>query len=167
MKAITIGTALLAVLLLIVAGCSAPPKAKNGDKVKVHYTGRLEDGTVFDSSTDREPIEFVIGSGRMIAGFDRGVVGMSVGETKTITLAPEDAYGYPTDERIMEIDRAQFPEDLELEVGMELGGFGPFPARVTELTDDVVTVDANHPMAGKTLIFDLELVEIVSPEGEG
>lgn len=167
MKAFAMNSVLVIVALVLVLGCSSTPVVKEGDKVKVHYTGTLEDGTEFDSSAGRDPLEFVVGSGQMIAGFDKGVVGMKVGEKKTITLTPEDAYGYPTEERVMEVDKSQFPADLQLEVGMELAGPGGFPVKVQAIGDSSVTIDANHPLAGKTLIFELELVEIVPPATEG
>jgi len=167
MKTVISGSILILVSMFLMLGCSSAPMVKDGDTVKVHYTGTLEDGTQFDSSVGRDPIEFVVGSGQMIGGFDKGVVGMKVGEKKTITLTPEDAYGYPSDERIMEVEKSNFPPDLALEVGMELSGPGGFPVKVMAITDSIVTIDANHPMAGKTLTFELELVEIVPAASEG
>jgi len=167
MKAVLLGSVAVLVTMFLMLGCSSAPTAKDGDTVKVNYVGTLEDGTQFDSSEGREPLEFVVGAGQMIAGFDKGVVGMKVGDKKTITIAPEDAYGFPSDERIMEVDKSNFPPDLELEVGMELSGPGGYPVTVKEITDSAVTIDANHPLAGKTLTFELELVEIVPPDSEG
>lgn len=167
MKTVLLGSAVVFISLFLMLGCSSAPTVKEGDTVKVHYTGTLEDGSQFDSSQGKDPLEFVVGGGQMIAGFDKGVLGMTVGEKKSITLGPEDAYGYPSDERIMEVDKSNFPPDLQLEVGMELSGPGGFPVKVMEITDSAVTIDANHPLAGKTLIFELELVEIIPAESKG
>jgi peptidylprolyl isomerase len=164
MKTVTTLALLIMVSLFFMLGCSSAPQVKEGDTVKVHYTGTLEDGSQFDSSAGKDPLEFVVGAGQMIGGFDKGVVGMMVGEKKTINIPPDDAYGYPSEDRIMEVPKDQFPPELELEVGMELAGPGGFPVKVQEITEDAVTIDANHPLAGKTLIFELELVEIVAPE---
>ncbi|PZX64811.1 FKBP-type peptidyl-prolyl cis-trans isomerase [Hydrotalea sandarakina] len=139
-------------------------QVKKGDTVKVHYHGRLEDGTTFDSSQGREPLEFEVGSGMVIAGFDEGVTGMQVGEKKTIHIPASEAYGPVQQEMIMEFPKNRFPADLTPEVGMQLNmsnGQGQnFPVVIVEVRDDVVVLDANHPLAGKDLIFDLELVEI-------
>lgn len=139
-------------------------QVKKGDTVKVHYHGRLEDGTTFDSSQGREPLEFEVGSGMVIAGFDEGVTGMQVGEKKTIHIPASEAYGPVQQEMIMEFPKNRFPADLTPEVGMQLNmsnGQGQnFPVVIVEVKDDVVVLDANHPLAGKDLIFDLELVEI-------
>jgi peptidylprolyl isomerase len=171
MKITVFSAILIMVSLFLVLGCSSTPQVQNGDTVKVNYKGTLEDGTVFDSSEGREPLQFVVGGGNMIKGFDEGVVGMVIGEKKTITLSPEDAYGYPSEDRIMEVEKSNFPADLELEVGMELAGPGGMPVKVKEIQEDFVVIDANHPMAGKTLIFELEIMEIIpaeaTAEGEG
>ncbi|MGC8750711.1 FKBP-type peptidyl-prolyl cis-trans isomerase [Hydrotalea sp.] len=139
-------------------------QVKKGDTVKVHYHGRLEDGTTFDSSQGREPLEFEVGSGMVIAGFDEGVTGMQIGEKKTIHIPASEAYGPVQQEMIMEFPKNRFPADLTPEVGMQLNmsnGQGQnFPVVIVELKDEVVVLDANHPLAGKDLIFDLELVEI-------
>jgi peptidylprolyl isomerase len=139
-------------------------QVKKGDTVKVHYHGRLEDGTTFDSSQGREPLEFEVRSGMVIAGFDEGVTGMQVGEKKTIHIPSSEAYGPVQQEMIMEFPKNRFPADLTPEVGMQLNmsnGQGQnFPVVIVEVRDDVVVLDANHPLAGKDLIFDLELVEI-------
>jgi len=164
MKAVMTILILSMTAMFFIVGCSSDPQVKEGDIVRVEYVGTLEDGSTFDSSEGRDPLQFTVGSGQMIPGFDKGVMGMKVGETKEITLAPEDAYGYPTDDRVMEVDKSQFPPDLELEEGMELVGPGGFPVKVKAISDSVVTIDANHPMAGKTLNFELTLVEIVDPE---
>jgi peptidylprolyl isomerase len=139
-------------------------QVKKGDTVKVHYHERLEDGTTFDSSQGREPLEFEVGSAMVIAGFDEGVTGMQVGKKKTIHIPASEAYGPVQQEMIMEFPKNRFPADLTPEVGMQLNminGQGQnFPVVIVEVTDDVVVLDANHPFAGKDLIFDLELGEI-------
>ena len=138
-------------------------QAKEKDKVKVHYTGKLDDGTVFDSSIDREPLEFQVGENQVIPGFDRGVIGMKIGESKTLTIPPEDAYGPVRDDMIVEVKKDKIPEDIDTAVGAKLQiqqpNGQPVPVTVTGATDDTVTLDANHPLAGKTLIFDVELVD--------
>lgn len=138
---------------------------KNGDTIKIHYHGRLADGTTFDSSEGRDPLEFEVGSHRVIAGFDAGVMGMQVGDKKTIEIPCDQAYGPKHDEMIVDFPRNQFPEDLNPIVGMQLNMSNQdgqqFPVSVVEVSEDTVKLDANHPLAGKDLIFDLELVEIV------
>lgn len=140
-------------------------KVKSGDKVKVHYHGRLEDGTTFDSSAGREPLEFEVGSGLVIKGFDDGVMGMGVGEKRTINIPVDEAYGPKDPERMVEFPKANFPPDMKPEVGMRLnmtGGHGEvIPVVIAEVGEDTVLLDANHPLAGEPLIFDIELVEIV------
>ena len=140
-------------------------EAKLGDTVRVHYTGKLEDGTVFDSSLDRDPVEFTLGAGQVIPGFEQAVVGMSPGESKTVEVPADQAYGPYREELVQEIDRELVPEDLKLEVGQQLA-LRLSPGRsirvtVTKLTESKVTLEANHPLAGKDLTFDLQLVEIV------
>lgn len=141
-------------------------QVKNGDTVKVHYHGKLNDGSTFDSSQGREPLEFEVGSGMVIQGFDNGVTGMAVGEKKTINIPADEAYGQKEDDRIMDFPLDRFPPDMKPEVGMELNmsnGQGQnIPVVITEVNENSVTLDANHPLAGKELIFDLELVDIVS-----
>lgn len=140
-------------------------EAKSGDQVKVHYHGRLATGETFDSSEGRQPLEFEVGSGTVIKGFDDGVTGMKVGEKKTINIPAEDAYGDMNPEMIIEYPRSQFPPELELKVGEDLvlssASGQQFRVKIHEITDDVVRLDANHPLAGQELIFDIELVEIV------
>jgi peptidylprolyl isomerase len=140
-------------------------QAKSGDVVRVHYTGRLLDGTTFDSSEGREPLEFTVGAGQMISGFDAGVHGMNVGDKKTIQIAPEDAYGLRDDEAVIEFPLENVPPDMKLEAGMQLtlrNQYGqPVNVVVLEIREDVIVMDANHMLAGKELIFDVELVEIV------
>jgi len=139
-------------------------RAKNGDTVKVHYTGKLDDGSVFDSSKDRGPLEFTIGKGQVIPGFESAVTGMAAGESKSATLPPEKAYGPHRKELMAEVERAQLPEDLEVSVGQRLQVQQPDGQRlvvaVADVGEDKVTLDANHELAGKTLTFDLELVEV-------
>lgn len=138
---------------------------KEGDTVRVHYTGTLDDGTEFDSSRDREPLEFTVGSGQMIQGFDEAVVGMKLGDTKTVTIPPEEAYGKYCDDLVIEIDRNELSDDIEPELGMQLYSStedgGVITYTITALSDTTVTLDANHSLAGKILIFEIELVEIL------
>jgi peptidylprolyl isomerase len=140
-------------------------QVKQGDTVKVHYTGKLEDGTVFDSSQDREPLQFTVGQGQIIPGFEEPIVGMNPGEAKTITAPAEKAYGPRRDEMVVVVDRDQFPPDIEPEVGERLQLRQPdgtsVVVTIADVSDAEVTLDANHPLAGKDLIFDVEVVEIV------
>lgn len=140
-------------------------KAKKGDQVAVHYTGTFLNGDVFDSSRDRDPLSFKLGNGQMIAGFDAAVHGMAIGEKKTVTLAPEEAYGNHDPSLVQVCSRDMFPEGMELKPDMlfqaRLADDKTIPVRITSLEGETVTIDANPPMAGKTLIFDIELVEIV------
>ena len=142
-------------------------QAKNGDTVKVHYHGRLVDGTTFDSSNGREPLEFEVGSGMVIKGFDDGVQGMSVGDKKTIQIPVDEAYGPKDPTMLVEFPRDQFPDELKPEAGMQLNMSNSagqvIPVLVTEVKDDTVILDANHPLAGQELIFDIELVDIAKP----
>lgn len=139
-------------------------KAKKGDSVKVHYKGTLTSGEQFDSSEGRAPLEFTVGAGQMIAGFDKAIPGMTVGEKKTINIAPADGYGEKNEDAIIEFPKANIPPDMKLEPGMQLQlrneAGHPVPVTVTEVKDDIVILDANHHLAGKELIFDIELVEI-------
>ncbi len=139
--------------------------AKPGDIVKVHYTGRFDDGTIFDSSLDREPIEFTIGEGQIIPGFEEALIGMASGESKTVRIPPEKAYGPHRKEMVVVISRDHFPKGLELNVGEKLqltqADGTPVVVTITEVTGSTVTLDANHPLAGKDLIFDIKLVDIV------
>jgi len=139
-------------------------KAKKGDNVKVHYKGTLTSGEQFDSSEGREPLAFTVGAGQMIKGFDDAIPGMVVGEKKKINIAPADAYGEKNTDAIVEFPKSNIPEDIKLEPGMKLQlqnqAGQPIPVVVTEIKDDVVVLDANHELAGKELVFDIELVEI-------
>ena len=138
-------------------------KVETTSKVKVHYTGRLEDGTIFDTSIaeGREPLEIELGLGQLIKGFEDGLIGMSEGEKKTIEISVEDGYGQPKHEFINEVPKTNVPEGIQ--VGESLQGSGPqgpVNVQVVAVNDDTVTLDANHPLAGKNLIFDLEVIEL-------
>jgi FKBP-type peptidyl-prolyl cis-trans isomerase 2 len=139
-------------------------EAKSGNQVKVHYHGRLQDGTTFDSSEGRSPLEFEVGAGQVIKGFDDGVLGMKTGDKKTIHIPVEEAYGVKSEDMIIEFPRDQFPADMKPEVGMQLNLRGQdgrnFPVVISEIKDDAIVLDGNHPLAGKDLIFDIEMVEI-------
>ena len=139
-------------------------QVKKGDTIKVHYHGKLVDGTTFDSSEGREPLEFEVGSGMVIPGFDEGVTGMAVGDKKTVSIPAEEAYGPKQEDMIMEFPKERFPAEMVPEVGMQLnmnnGQGQSFPVVIVEVQESVVILDANHPLAGQELIFDLELVEI-------
>lgn len=139
-------------------------KAKNGDNVKVHYTGKLTNGEKFDSSEGREPLAFTVGAGQMIKGFDSAIPGMEIGEKKTINIAPEDAYGNVNEEAILEFPKKNIPDSLEIKEGMQLqlqnASGQPVPVVVKEIKEDSVILDANHRLAGQELVFDIELVEI-------
>ncbi len=138
--------------------------AKEGDTVKVHYTGTLEDGTVFDSSRDHEPIEFTLGKGQIIKGFENAVLGMSIGETKTVRIPSNEAYGPRRDELLLKFNKTDFPPDIEPVKGLVLDLRNPdgrsLVARITEVSGDLVTLDANHPMSGKDLTFKIDLMEV-------
>lgn len=143
-------------------------QVKSGDTVKVHYHGRLTDGTTFDSSESREPLEFEVGSGMVIAGFDNGVTGMVIGEKKTVNIPVGEAYGEKQEDMFMEFPMDRFPEDMKPEIGMTLNMSSQdgqsFPVIIREVLEDKVVLDANHPLAGEELIFDLELVEIIGAQ---
>mgnify|MGYP003574877766 FL=1 len=137
---------------------------KKGDKIKVHYHGKLSNGETFDSSEGREPLEFEVGSGMVIPGFDEGVTGMSVGDKKTITIPFAEAYGPVNPDMVVDMPKDRFPPEMELAIGMPLvmsdQNGQQFQVTVTEIKEDSILLDANHPLAGKDLTFDLELVEI-------
>jgi len=139
-------------------------KVKDGSTVKVHYTGKLTDGTVFDSSEGREPLAFTVGAGTMIPGFEKGVMGMEQDEEKTINIQPEEAYGERRDDMIAEVPKTQLPDDLKVEQGMDLMSQTPdgqqMVVKVTEIKDESIVVDANHALAGQELVFDLKVVEV-------
>jgi peptidylprolyl isomerase len=140
-------------------------QVKEGDLVRVHYTGKLTNGEQFDSSTGREPLEFTVGAGQMIKGFDAAMPGMSIGEKKTINILPADAYGEKDETAIIEFPKENIPKDMKLEKGMQLQLRNqegqPFPVTIAEIKDDIIILDANHHLAGKELVFDIELMEIV------
>jgi len=139
-------------------------QAKKGDKVKVHYHGKLTNGETFDSSTGREPLEFEIGSGSVIKGFDEGVTGMQVGEKKTINIPVDEAYGPRSEDMLIEFPKDRFPQDMQIEEGMQLmmgnGSGQNVPVIVAEIMENSVILDANHPLAGEELVFEIELVDI-------
>ncbi len=147
-------------------------QAKEGDRVKVHYTGKLEGGEIFDSSLcmdeecgcDTVPLEFTVGAGEVIPGFEKAVVGMSEGDTKTFTIPVDEAYGERNEELVVTVERGHVPQDMNPEVGMRLEvtqeDGSEFPVIITAVSDTHVTLDANHPLAGRDLTFDIELVEI-------
>ncbi len=141
------------------------PEAKKGDTVKVHYTGKFSDGEVFDSSKDKPPLEFTLGEGQVITGFESGITGLQPGQKATLRIKPEEAYGNYHKEMVMEVDKSNFPPDIPLKVGehLELGqpDGKKFIVRITDVGDQAVTLDANHPLAGRELVFDVELVEIL------
>ncbi|MEA5597509.1 peptidylprolyl isomerase [Rivularia sp. UHCC 0363] len=139
-------------------------QAKAGNNVKVHYTGKLDDGTVFDSSAEREPLQFSLGSGNVIPGFEEAIIGMAPGESKTATIPPDQAYGHQRDELVITVEKEQIPTDLSVEIGQQLrisqNDGQVIPVIVTEVSDSKVTLDANHPLAGQQLTFDIQLVEV-------
>lgn len=139
-------------------------RAIKGDSVKVRYTGRLADGTVFDASPDDRPLQFILGRGEVVAGFDEGVTGMYTGECKTFTFPPEKGYGFPEPQYVEEIERSQLPDGLEVHVGCQLEITSDKGDRLLVLVSAVdeksITLDGNHPLAGKELTFDVELLEV-------
>ncbi|HTO14701.1 MAG TPA: peptidylprolyl isomerase [Edaphocola sp.] len=140
-------------------------QVKTGDTVKVHYHGKLTDGTTFDSSEGREPLQFVVGEGQVILGFDNALVGMQIGDKKTVNIPVEEAYGAANAENFIEFPKTDFPEGAAPEVGMQMhlsdNQGNVFPVVITEIKEESVVLDANHVLAGKDLVFDIELVEIV------
>ena len=140
-------------------------QAKSGDTVRIHYTGTLDDGTEFDSSAGRDPLEFALGGGQVIPGFDNAVDGMAVGENKTVTIPAEEAYGERHDQLVQEVPKNVLPDEIEPAVGMQLQSQSPeghvMNLVITEVADETITVDGNHPLAGQALTFAIELVEIV------
>lgn len=140
-------------------------QATHGDTVRVHYTGKLVDGTIFDSSIDREPLKFKIGDGRLIRGFEQAVVGMTPGESKSITIQPDDAYGQHNGDLVWVVDKHDLPADLEPEVGQQLQSIQSDGRKITvtisEVSESSVTIDANHPLAGQDLMFEIKLLEII------
>jgi len=154
--------------VMLINGCNGgelkPSIAKVGDDVKVDYTGKLDDGTVFDSSKGRTPLEFTVGAGQMVAGFDAAIPGMTVGSTKTVKIPADQAYGAYRPELVVKVNRSQLPPDVK--VGQELtmsNGSQTISVKVVAVSDTDATLDANHPLAGKDLTFDITLVAIVPP----
>ncbi|KCV81951.1 FKBP-type peptidyl-prolyl cis-trans isomerase [Actibacterium atlanticum] len=139
-------------------------QVKSGDKVAIHYTGTLTDGSVFDSSEGRDPLEFTVGSGQIIPGLDKALPGMTVGEKKTVSIAPEEAYGPQQEGAMQQVPIEQVPADIPKEVGLQLQMQSPqgqvIPVTIAEVTETHITLDANHPLAGKELTFAFEIVKI-------
>jgi peptidylprolyl isomerase len=168
---LVVAIAMLGLALVIGIACGGggeeeegTAQAKDGDTVQVHYTLKLEDGTVFDTSIGGDPLQFTIGDGQLIPGFEQAVVGMSPGESKTVEIPADEAYGPYLEELVMVVDRDQLPEDLQPEVGQQLQIRQPdgqtILVKVIDVSESSVTLDANHPLAGEDLTFDIELVEI-------
>jgi FKBP-type peptidyl-prolyl cis-trans isomerase 2 len=141
------------------------PKVKKGDTIMLHYSGRFKDGKVFDSSKERNPIPVNVGAGEIIQGLEKAVLDMEPGEKRTVTVKPEDGYGHYSEDLLIEMPEEKIPENISPQEGMQLQlineGGQKIPVVVKEILDDAIKLDANHPLAGKTLVFDLELVEIV------
>ena len=139
-------------------------EAEVGDLVSVHYTGKLKNGEVFDSSKDRDPLEFTLGDKELLAGFEDGVVGMKPGESKSVTLEPENAFGDRREDLLLKLPKKEFPQHITPSVGLQLrlsnASGNELPVVVTEVAEDTVTLDGNHPLSGQTVVFDIELVEI-------
>ncbi len=139
-------------------------QAKSGDTVSIHYTGKLTDGTQFDSSEGRDPLEFQLGAGQVIKGLEQEIEGMDVGAKSTVTIAADEAYGQHDPNQVQRVERSVIPEDIDLQVGMQLGANTQsgeqITLTVTDIGDAEVTLDANHPLAGQDLVFDVELVEV-------
>ncbi len=154
-----IGIILLAAILL--SGCGGI-QAETGNTVKVHYTGTLNDGTVFDTSIEREPLEFTIGQGQLIPGFEQAVIGMKVGESKTVNIPATEAYGLHRDDLVITMERSQLPDNIEVgqQLQMTQTDGSTVVVTVIEISETTATIDANHPLAGENLIFEIELIEI-------
>jgi len=139
-------------------------KAKDGDTVKVHYTGTLENGEVFDTSREREPLEFKLGEGQLIPGFEKAVIGMAEGDSTKVDIPSDEAYGEAREDLVIKVPKDQLPEDVEPQIGMQLQvnqpNGQPIPVRITEVGEAELTLDANHPLAGKDLSFDIELINV-------
>jgi peptidylprolyl isomerase len=141
-------------------------QVKDGDTVKVHYTGTLKDGTVFDTSAEREPLEFTLGQGQLIPGFEKAVQGLAEGDSTEVDIPSEEAYGESREDLVISVPKDQLPDDVEPQVGMQLQvnqqDGQPIPVRITEVGEENLTLDANHPLAGQDLKFEIELVEIAN-----
>ena len=153
----------LSLLIIPAAGCEEKV-VESGDYIKVHYTGTLDDGSVFDSSEGRDPLEFTAGAGQMIKGFDAAVIGMKIGEVKTVTLPAEDAYGLYDEELLLVFSKDELPEGMDPKIGDQIPLSGPggrtMTVPVVDVSETTITVDANHRLAGKDLTFEIELVEL-------
>lgn len=149
----------------LIKGIVLADKVKKGDTIRVHYTGKLEDGQEFDSSLKRDPLQFEVGTGSMIKGFENAVVDLKPGDKKTVTIVPEEAYGERDENLLIKMPKKSVPEGVIPEIGMRLQLANQqgqaVPVVVTEVLDDSLRLDANHPLAGKTLVFDIEVVEIL------
>jgi peptidylprolyl isomerase len=164
------GLVLLGILLLgavLMAGCTrsnSEAQAKDGDTVKVQYTGKLEDGSIFDTSVGGDPLEFTLGQGQLIPGFEKAVIGMKVGESKTVNIPVDDAYGPYRDDLVAVVGRDKLPEGMDPVVGQQLqitqADGSIIIVKVIEVSETTITIDANHPLVGKNLIFEIKLVEI-------
>ena len=166
------GAVLLLVALALAVACASPtptptpvPVAEVGDRAMVHYTGTLDDGTEFDSSRDGFPLDFVVGSGQLIDGFDNAVRGLAVGASVTVRLEPAEAYGEPNPELIANVPIEEFPPEMvgQLAIGMAIPLSNGISPVITNITDTFITLDANHPLAGEALNFDIELVDLIKP----
>ena len=139
-------------------------KVKDGDRVKIHYTGTLKDGEIFDTSRERQPLEFTVGNREMMPGLETGVIGMEAGEKKSVEVPPEEAYGPRKEELVVEVKKSNLPDHIEPSLGqrlqMQVDNGNHIELAITEIKEETITLDANHPLAGHTLFFDLELVEI-------
>ena len=140
-------------------------KAKTGDTVKIHFTGKMQDDKVVETSKERGPLEFKIGEGNVISGLEQGIIGMQVGDKKTLTISPENAFGLTREELMVDLSKDELPEGIKVAAGVHLNiqasDGQTFKVKVVDVKEDTVTLDANHPLAGVTLIFDVELIEIV------
>lgn len=139
-------------------------EARNGDRVKVHYTGKLWDGRILGSTENNQPVEFTIGSGQIVPGIEKGIIGMEVGERKTITIPPEDGFGPRREELVVDVNKSELPENMEPAIGQRVrmphDDGQNIDLVITDVAEDTITLDANHPLAGRMLLFDLELVAI-------
>ena len=164
MKHYSVLASIILLVVMLITGCSGPELAEDSDTVKVHYTGILADGTTFDTSVSSEPLEFTLGQGQMIPGFEQAIIGMQVGETKTFTIPTDQAYGLYRDDMIFEVARDELPADIDPRVGMQLqmnqGDGGIMIVTITDVSETTIKIDANHPLAGQDLTFDIELVDI-------
>ena len=140
-------------------------QAKAGDTVRVHYEGQLSDGTIFDSSLEREPIEFILGQDTVIPGFEQAVIGMEVGESKDVSIPPEDGFGEYSEDLVVNIEKSILPPDINPELGMQLEVSSeeetPRVFTIADIAEDIITLDGNHPLAGKEIAFKIELIEIL------